>query len=96
MEDRDAFTFRSRGMLSWLAGVFVVSIAVAAVSPPAFWLAPVGLAFIFIAGLAHSFRTEQWHTWERWEPRLNWFEGWAASTAGVLFAVSLASLFFVR
>jgi hypothetical protein len=96
MEDRDVFTFRNRGIVLWLAGVLLVSLVIGAVSPPAFWLAPIGILFIIVGGLAHSFRTEQWYTWERWELRLNWFEGWAASTGGVLFAAALASFFFVR
>ena len=94
MEEREVFTLRNRGIVSWLAGVLALASLIGALSLPAFWLAPGGFLFILVAAIAHSFRTGQWLSWQRWEPRLNWFEGWAASTGGVLITAAVVSYFF--
>jgi hypothetical protein len=95
MEDRDLFTLRHRGVLLWLAGVLVGSVSVAAIVPPSFWLSAVGFAFLAAGVIAHSARTGQWYTWQRWEPRFNWFEGWAAATGVVLFLVPFLVVLFL-
>jgi hypothetical protein len=89
MESGDYFTFSNSGMRRWLIGVLVGAFAVAYLFPPSFWLCGVGIALIVCAGLSHSLRTDQWYTWQNWEPQLSWFEGWLGTTGVVLIAVPL-------
>jgi hypothetical protein len=89
MESWDYFTFRNRTMLNWLGIVILFSLAMALFFPPAFWLCTLGVLLIVVGLLTHSSRTGQWYTWQNWEPRLSWFEGWAGITGGLLVAVPL-------
>lgn len=92
MEDRDYFTLRNRAMLVWLASVAMLALAVASLFPPSFWLCGLGIPLAVVGMLAHSARTDQWYTWQNWEPKLSWFEGWAASTGVTLAIVPLVGI----
>ena len=92
MEDRDYFTFRNSSLRGWLAGVAVLAGVIAAAAPPSLWLCALGGALLALGVLSHSARTGQWFTWQNWEPSLNWFEGWAASTGVMLLLVPLLVL----
>ena len=96
MEDRDVLTLRNRGVRLWLSGVLLSSVLISAAFPPAVWLFGAGMACMVTAVVCHSARTGQHYTWERWEPRLNWFEGWLACTGAVLFVAPLIGLVFAR
>jgi len=95
MEDRDLFTLRHAGVLLWLVVVLIGSISMAVLVPPSFWLSAIGIAFLAVGVISHSARTGQWYTWPRWEPRFNWFEGWAATTGVVLLLVPFLVVLFV-
>lgn len=86
MENVDRFTFRNSRIRVWLGGVCGAVVLVAVFSPPAFWLCGLGVPLVVVATLAHSARTGQWYTWQRWEPSFNWFEGWAAATGVTMIA----------
>ena len=89
MEQRDLFTFNNRGITVWLLVVGVLAATVAFVAAPAFWMCIAGAGLVAIGGIAHSARTGQWFTWQDWEPRFNWFEGWSGSTGLLLMAMPL-------
>jgi predicted membrane channel-forming protein YqfA (hemolysin III family) len=84
----DVFTLKSRAILSWLVGVCTASSVLAALRPPAFWLAALGGVLLVTGLVANSSRTNQWYSWQR-EGSLNWFEGWATSTGAILAIVPL-------
>ena len=92
MEPSDYFTFQNTGIRAWLGGISVLSGIVVVVVPPSFWLCAMGGVFLALGVLSHSARTGQWFTWQNWEPSLNWFEGWAASTGVLLILVPLLGL----
>jgi hypothetical protein len=92
MEQRDYFTFRNPGIRTWLGVVAAVAGLLVVNVPPSLWLCAVGGALLALGVLAHSARTGQWFTWQNWEPSLNWFEGWAASTGVLLLVVPLLVL----
>jgi hypothetical protein len=84
MESFDHFTFRNSRIRAWLAGTCAVVVLVAVIFPPAFWLCGLGAPLVVVAVLAHSARTGQWYTWQRWEPSFSWFEGWAGATGATM------------
>ena len=92
MESRNYFTLRNRAMLIWLVSEALVALDVVAYFPPSFWLCGLGFPLAVIGMLAHSARTEQWNTWENWEPKFNWFEGWAASTGVTLEVIPVVGV----
>ena len=92
MESRDYFTFRNRGVLTWLCAVAFGATALTIAVPPSFWLCGVGGALLAVGLLSHSARTGQWYTWQNWEPSLSWFEGWATSTGVLLMVLPLLAV----
>lgn len=92
MEEREVFTFRNRALLGWLGLVALLASAAAAAAPPALWLCVVGALFLVVGLLCNSLRTGQWNTWDQWAPELSWFEGWAASTGGILMAIPMIGM----
>lgn len=89
MEQRDHFTFRNAGIRAWLLAVLVGAGALAVAAPPSLWLCAAGILLLAAGLLAHSARAGQWFTSQDWEPSLNWFEGWAASTGALLLLTPL-------
>jgi len=92
MEQFEIFSFRNRALLAWLVSVILAGGAIAALAPPALWMCAIGAILLVSSMLGHSARTSQWYTWQRREPRLSWFEGWAASTGVVLVVVPLLAI----
>lgn len=89
MEQFEIFTLRNRALLTWLACIMLGGGAAAALAPPALWMCAIGAFLLVSSILGQCARTGQWYTWQRWELRLSWFEGWAASTGIVLVVVPL-------
>jgi hypothetical protein len=89
----DVFTLKNRAILSWLVGVAAISVVVAMLRPPAFWLAGLGGVLVALGLLANSARTNQWYSWQN-EGSLNWFEGWAVATGVTLAVVPLMFAMF--
>jgi len=92
MEDRDYFTFRNPRIRAWLLGTGGATCLLAVMAPPSLWLCGVGGVLLVGGMLAHSARTAQWFSSQNWEPSLNWFEGWAASTGVLLLILPLLVL----
>src|SRR5262245_57653183 len=92
MEYYDAFTLRHRGMQLWLLGLIVVSGAIASLASPAFWMAILGMLLATSGLLANSARTGQWYTWQRWDPSISWYEGWAILSGGIFAAAPFVEI----
>jgi hypothetical protein len=92
MEARELFTLRNKAVVAWLTCAAVATSAVSVALPPAFWLCALGVILVAAGMLSHSARTGQWYTSQRWEPRFNWFEGWASCTGAIVTIVPLLVL----
>ena len=82
------FTIKNRPIQIWLVTTSAICVSLALIFPPSFWLCGIGGVMLAIGMLANSARTDQWYSWQN-EGSLNWFEGWAVSTAMVLIFIPL-------
>jgi energy-coupling factor transporter transmembrane protein EcfT len=84
------FTLKNVRMRKWLVAIVLAAALFVIFFPPSFWLSGVGVALVVLGMFSNSARTNQWMSWQN-EGSLNWFEGWAATTGGLLASVPLVA-----
>ena len=85
------FTLNNRLIQTWLALLAVAEVGLVILRPPSMWLCVLAMGLLVLATTANSIRVWRGKSEARGR-RLNWFEGWAAASAMVCFAVPILAI----